>query len=948
MAKLGLDFTGERFVPDIDGVIRLEHLHRYAFARDLTAGRDVLDIACGEGYGSAMISENANSVIGVDIAADAIAYARQTYVRENLNFLEGSATKIPVADASVDVVVSFETIEHLEDHEAMLAEIKRVLRPGGILVISSPNKKIYSDETGYSNPYHVKELYTEEFLELVSRYFKNVRHYAQKILAASVIANTDSVSPLSVSADMKQDDKFERRRYDMIVASSKALPALANSIFETEESSLNPYKSEEMLRHYKGEIDKVLEGNERLLAELSEKESAINRAYAVQAGIEALAKDANSVLSSKYWKRTKVLRNVSNILRKIRKKPKKTWPKMFNYEHYIANGAEVERVQEVKKVKRLDLIPFRGRSVKPHLTCISMVRNEEVRADDMMRHLCALFDRVVIIDHLSTDRTSEIVARYNGHNGTQVVLFKATDVGYYQSEYMSAVARALVAERQSDWVFFIDFDEVLPFESRDSFEQALAPLTGADVVNLHWHNLATGEDARQSLQNAEVTVGPKVSPFVKIALNIPRLRGRKVAIAQGNHATYLDGNTMPYIGERAFGIFHAPINGAASFRAKVNQGASAYASTVGHQASEGSHWRELNSAASRIVENPVLLREIALRYGEPFDVVAADVKAGRVTENTRPMTLKFAQVDPAPFEIPEPQTVLEFDLGTIDTAMARTFKVAYKNTSEIESILSKPVYETLEPLTRKLDQDPLARASRIHQAMISAATEIEVVALPTAWSGHKAFLFSLMEAMRPRRYVELGSHAGASFFSACQHLKMNDGYGEAVAVDIWEGDHQAGFYDEHVFNNFKYLLKKHFPKNGSYIRGYFNQAVNLFEKKSIDLLHIDGLHTYEAVKDDYETWLPALSENGVILFHDTSEYQGDFGVWQLFEEIKDQATASFRFRHCHGLGVMAFGDRETNPAIELLEHLAADPLRAENYYSTLGSALFEQALRRVS
>lgn len=288
MAKRGLDFTGERFIPDIDGVIRLEHLHRYAFARDLTTGQDVLDIACGEGYGSAMISENAKSVTGVDIAADAIAYARQTYVRENLTFLEGSATKIPVADASVDVVVSFETIEHLEDHEAMLAEIKRVLRPGGILVISSPNKKIYSDETGYSNPYHVKELYTEEFLALVSRYFENVRHYAQKILAASVIANTESVSPLSVTADMKQDDKFERRRYDMIVASSKALPVLANSIFETEESSLNPYKSEEMLRHYKGEIDKVLEGNERLLTELSEKESAFNRAYAVQAGIEAL------------------------------------------------------------------------------------------------------------------------------------------------------------------------------------------------------------------------------------------------------------------------------------------------------------------------------------------------------------------------------------------------------------------------------------------------------------------------------------------------------------------------------------------------------------------------------------------------------------------------------------------------------------------------------------
>jgi ubiquinone/menaquinone biosynthesis C-methylase UbiE len=948
MAKRGLDFTGERFVPDIDGVIRLEHLHRYAFVRSLAEGQDVLDIACGEGYGSAMMSENAKSVIGVDIAADAVAYASQAYVSENLTFLEGSATKIPVADSSVDVVVSFETIEHLEDHEAMLAEIKRVLRPDGILVISSPNKKIYSDETGYSNPYHLKELYTEEFVELVSRYFENVRHYAQKVLAASVIANTELVSPLSVTADMKSDDKFERRRYDMIVASSKVLPALANSIFETEESSLNPYKSEEMLRHYKSEIDKVLEGNDRLLAELAEKESAINKSYALQAGIEALANDANLVLSSKYWKRTKVFRNVSNIIRKIRKKPKKTWPRMFNYEHYITDGAKAEQVQEFAKIKRLDLIPFRGRSVRPHLTSISMVRNEELRADDMMRHLCALFDRVVIIDHLSTDRTSEIVARYNGHNGTQVVLLKATDAGYYQSEYMSAVARALVAEQRSDWAFLIDFDEVLPFDSRDGFEQALVPLTGADVINLHWHNLATGEDVRHSLQNVEVTVGPKVSPYVKIALNVPRLRGRKVAITQGNHATNLDGNTVPYIGERAFGIFHAPINGVSSFRTKVNQGASAYAATIGHHAAEGSHWRELSSAASKFAEDPILLQEIALRYGEPFDIVAADVKAGRVTKNTRSMTLKFAQAGPAPQQISQASTVTEFDLGTIDAAMVRTFKAASRNTIAIEDLLSKPLYESLAPLTLKLDQDPLARANRIHKAMISAATEIEVVALPTAWSGHKAFLFSLMEAMRPRRYVELGSHAGASFFSACQHLKMNGGYGEAIAVDIWEGDHQAGFYDEHVFNNFKYQLKKHFPKNGSYIRGYFSQAVKMFEKNSIDLLHIDGLHTYEAVKEDYETWLPVLSENGVILFHDTSEYQGDFGVWQLFEEVKEQATASFRFRHCHGLGVLAFGDREINPAIELLEHLSAEPSRAENYYATLGSALFEQALRRVS
>ena len=113
-------------------------------------------------------------------------------------FLEGSATRIPLEDASVDVVVSFETIEHLAEHEEMLAEIRRVLRQDGVLLISSPNKAIYTDETGYQNPFHVKELYTDEFVELVGRTFPNVRRFAQKLVAGSVISSTGQTQPLSV------------------------------------------------------------------------------------------------------------------------------------------------------------------------------------------------------------------------------------------------------------------------------------------------------------------------------------------------------------------------------------------------------------------------------------------------------------------------------------------------------------------------------------------------------------------------------------------------------------------------------------------------------------------------------------------------------------------------------------------------------------------------------
>src|SRR5690348_13511788 len=110
-----MDFTGERFVPHTEGDIQLEHMHRYVAARLLVQGKRVLDIACGEGYGSDLLSEAAASVVGVDIDEAAISHARQAYVRPNLKFLRGDAVAIPLGDSSVDVVVSFETIEHLAD-----------------------------------------------------------------------------------------------------------------------------------------------------------------------------------------------------------------------------------------------------------------------------------------------------------------------------------------------------------------------------------------------------------------------------------------------------------------------------------------------------------------------------------------------------------------------------------------------------------------------------------------------------------------------------------------------------------------------------------------------------------------------------------------------------------------------------------------------------------------
>jgi len=169
-----LEFTGERYVPGTTGEIAHEHWHRYAFARRFVAGRRVLDVACGEGYGSALLSEAAAKVVGVDIDAATLAHARSAYKdRPNVEFIEGSASQLPVADASVDVVVSFETIEHLDaaDQPKMLAEFARVLASDGLLILSSPNRPQYSDARSYVNPFHRHELDRDELAALLAPHF---------------------------------------------------------------------------------------------------------------------------------------------------------------------------------------------------------------------------------------------------------------------------------------------------------------------------------------------------------------------------------------------------------------------------------------------------------------------------------------------------------------------------------------------------------------------------------------------------------------------------------------------------------------------------------------------------------------------------------------------------------------------------------------------------------
>jgi len=176
----------------------------------------------------------------------------------------------------------------------------------------------------------------------------------------------------------------------------------------------------------------------------------------------------------------------------------------------------------------------------------------------------------------------------------------------------------------------------------------------------------------------------------------------------------------------------------------------------------------------------------------------------------------------------------------------------------------------------------------------------------SAWTQHIPFAFFLMAVLRPKKVVELGSFLGASFFAFCQAAKEYNIETECYAVDTWEGDDHAGHYDNDVYKAVV-AAHAHYRDFAYLLRMTFDKAHALSETDDIDLLHIDGLHTYEAVKHDFETWLPKMSKQGVIIFHDTAEVKDDFGVWRLWAEISSKYPSA-NFMHGHGLGILLVGD----------------------------------------
>ncbi len=266
------EFTGERVIPGlVDADLFNEHISRYKFAaRLIPKGGEILDLGCGTGYGTVELLSGGTSIVGADVSAEAVAYARANYGREGVTFLEASCESVPRADHQFDLITCFEVIEHLENWRGLLAEAQRLLRPGGSFVVSTPNKAYYAETRGKTgpNPFHTHEFEYAEFESALKEYFPHVRIWSQNHAAAIVFAPpTPAAAVLEASGSRVPEDSH------FFIAVCGAVQGPREEVFAWVPESGN------LLRERESHIAK-------LEAELARKDQWLNQALDAHAALQ--------------------------------------------------------------------------------------------------------------------------------------------------------------------------------------------------------------------------------------------------------------------------------------------------------------------------------------------------------------------------------------------------------------------------------------------------------------------------------------------------------------------------------------------------------------------------------------------------------------------------------------------------------------------------------------
>ena len=587
---------------------------------------------------------------------------------------------------------------------------------------------------------------------------------------------------------------------------------------------------------------------------------------------------------------------------------------------------------------------------------IVMLKNEMEILREFCAHILALFEHAILIDHRSTDGSQQFIRRLEAkHKGVEAYVFN--NPGYYQSELMTWMVQEKVMSRNPDWVFLLDCDEFLPFKSRREFEQALSKFEHYPVIELPWINLVPLEALTSRMIGKRYLAPPTHACHSKVAFQPALIPVNPFYIGQGNHKLLFTRNgeqTIP--SHSAFSIYHIPLRSKAQLERKIEQGVEAYKKLgADRRPDQGTHWDDISKIVAKQGVTPELIGGLIDRYGRsmkpPYERSLSNLRAEGYTD----LTLDVAcEQLPAGLRRNSPKLHQEPLIHTHNsrvhssTTTRKFMNLHLKAETGVIDFREEEAKTIPERLRTTLTLRPKNEFEFFLSFIHSALTPIETL-VPTAWGGHIPFMISLVKLLEPRVFVELGSHHGASFFAACQSIRDNDIACKAHAVDRWKGDHQAGFYGEDVYQRFVWLLNERYPGIGEPIQTSFDEAASRFDRGSIDLLHIDGLHTYEAVKNDYQTWIDKVSADGVVLFHDTHVREGDFGVWKLWDEIRHDYI-HFSFSHTHGLGIIAKGSKSSSSIVRLLNYVNSSEFNREffdKFFEAAGSLSTSQAFSAI-
>jgi glycosyltransferase involved in cell wall biosynthesis len=562
----------------------------------------------------------------------------------------------------------------------------------------------------------------------------------------------------------------------------------------------------------------------------------------------------------------------------------------------------------------------------------TMIRNDADLVLPFLAQAEELFDSLLIVDVQSTDGTTEAIASFAATK-TKINLYSIDKQEKYQSAIMNYLARAAFDEG-ADWLFFLDADEYINVDSRGSLEHYLKAFPH-DVMHLPWINLVPthyGTFASFDVSQDFFWRG-RTSKFNKIALsNLFIANNPDFYISEGNHTVARDFTSGPLEMTRdGLTLLHLPIRSLDRFKYKMVNARRTLLSKHNRKPGEGSHVLTI----SDLIEDGYSLGDcelnsIAAHYGDSDHERDVDPKReGWPTIKMQQYVLKA--MDGGTRNVSLAETLLkdgkikwaksDFVKGSVVGAVIEggAIKIKPQPMRGNGNIFHRR-YAALPPAGDH-DATSIVSSSMLIDAINASFMRVKFLAF-SAWSELIPTLFCIFSIARPRRFVELGTHNGMSFFGACQATAALSLDTQCIAIDNWIGDPHASFHSSEIFDHFSANIRNNFPDQ-FYIRAHFHEALECFENESIDLLHIDGFHTYAAVKDDFETWLPKMSQRGIILFHDINVHEREFGVWRLWNELKDKYP-SFDVFHCHGLGVICVGPQPSIFA-DILELLRAHP-----------------------